>query len=243
MRNNNNNATLAQIQRGWVDQPDSRGTFDIITTCVSGILICLWVMLYLNIPYPNEPWWRIIMRKLEFLGVAIVVPELVACMAGGQWAAASRSVTAMRATGNDAWTMTHGFFAEMGGFVLEDTQFPPFPVTTSQICYLVQNRYIDLPEITREDIEDKGKADEVVKSVCILPNRLGRPGNCSASGPGASPSLCLSLRPAPSLVAPYSRFISGSTSPWTSKTADEAPCQDKHCENLTSSGRYSQRAL
>ena len=162
------NATLTQIQRGWVDQPDSRGTFDIITTCVSGILICLWVMLHLNIPYPNEPWWRITIRKLMYLGVSIVVPELLACMAGGQWAAARRSITAMRAMGNKSWTMTHGFFAETGGFVLEDTQFPPFPVTTSQICYLVKNQYMDMPDITQEEIEDKGKADEVVKVFAIF---------------------------------------------------------------------------
>ena len=70
----------------------------------------------------------------------------------------------MRAIGNDDWTITHGFYAEMGGFVLEDSYyFPSFLVTTSQICYLVQNQHMDMPDITKEEIQDKGKADEVVK--------------------------------------------------------------------------------
>ena len=30
----------------------------------------------MNIPYPDEPWWNIIKRKLLFLGFAIVVPDI-----------------------------------------------------------------------------------------------------------------------------------------------------------------------
>ena len=157
------NTTLAQLQRGWVGQPDTCGSVDIVISCLSAILICLWAMLHLNIPYPNEPWGRTITRKLLYLGVAIIVPEFIACMAGGQWAAAMRSITAMQAIGNDNWTMTHGFYAEMGGFVLEDSHFPPFPVTTSQICYLVRNQYMEMPDITKEEVQDKSKADEAVK--------------------------------------------------------------------------------
>jgi len=66
-------------------------------------------------------------RKLKYLGVAIVVPELLACMAGGQWAAARRSIGAMGAIGNSDWTMIHGFDAEMGGFVLEGPALPFIP--------------------------------------------------------------------------------------------------------------------
>lgn len=125
-------------------------------------------MLHLNIPYPNEPWWRTIARKIKFLGLAIIVPEHIAYMAGGQWAAARRSITAMRAIGNDGWTITHAFHAEMGGFVLEDLYFPPFPVTTSQICYLVRNQYMEMPDITKEEVQDKSKADEAVKVFAIF---------------------------------------------------------------------------
>ena len=157
------NTTLAQLQPGWVGQPNTRGSIDIVTSCLSAILICLWAMLHLNIPYPNESWWRTIARKLLYLVFAIVVPEFIACMAGGQWAAAMRSITAMRAIGNDDWTMTHGFYAEMGGFVLEDSHIPPFPVTTSQICYLVQNQYMKMPDITKEEVQDKSKADKAFK--------------------------------------------------------------------------------
>lgn len=70
------NATLAQLQQGWAVPLDTRGSMDIFISCLSAILICLWAVLHLNIPYPNEPWWRNITRKLLYLGVATVVPEL-----------------------------------------------------------------------------------------------------------------------------------------------------------------------
>lgn len=125
-------------------------------------------MLHLNVPYPEESWLRTFVRKFFLLCVAIVIPEYIACMAGGQWAAAMRSVRAMHVAGNEHWTIMHGFYAEMGGFVLEDGFFPPFPVTTAQICYLARNQYIDLPSITKEDIQDKGKADTAFKAVAVF---------------------------------------------------------------------------
>ena len=103
------------------------------------------------------------LRKLNYLGVAIVAPELLACMAGGQWAAVRRSIAAMRAIGDSDWTMIHGFYAEMGGFVLEDPHFPSFSVTTAQICCLVKSQYLEMPDVMHKEIWDKSKGDEAVK--------------------------------------------------------------------------------
>ena len=162
------NASLAQLQRGRVDQPDTRGSIDIITSYFSAILICLWTTLHMNVPYPDEPWWKALRRKVIHLGFAIVVPEYIACMAGGQWVAARRFVKTMRAIGNDSWTMTHGFNTEMGGFVLQDPDFSPFPITTSQICYLVRNQYMQMPDITTAEIQDKSKADGAIKVLAFF---------------------------------------------------------------------------
>ena len=35
--------------------------------------------------------------------------------------------------------------------------------TTSHIWYLVKNQFMDMPEITQEETEDTGKAEEVIK--------------------------------------------------------------------------------
>lgn len=47
--------------------------------------------------------------------------------------------------------------------MLEDAHYPPLLVITSQICYLVRNQYMEMPDITKEEIQDKSKADEAVK--------------------------------------------------------------------------------
>ncbi|KAL2048851.1 hypothetical protein ABVK25_010909 [Lepraria finkii] len=51
----------------------------------------------------------------------------------------------------------------MGGFVLEDSHSTLFPVIISQICYLVRNQYMEMPDITKEKVQDKSKTDGTVK--------------------------------------------------------------------------------
>jgi hypothetical protein len=60
--------------------------------------------------------------------------------------------------------LTHAFFADMGGFVLEapDLSFP-IPLDAEQIFYLVKNKYIRFPAIEEEDIRDKNKADGLAR--------------------------------------------------------------------------------
>jgi hypothetical protein len=62
------------------------------------------------------------------------------------------------------WTLTHAFFADMGGFVLEASDLPyPVPLDAEQIFYLVKNKFIDYPTIDREEIMDKNKSDGLAR--------------------------------------------------------------------------------
>lgn len=47
--------------------------------------------------------------------------------------------------------------------MLEDSHSLLFPVITSQICYLVRNQYMEMPDITKEKVQDKSKTDGTVK--------------------------------------------------------------------------------
>lgn len=51
----------------------------------------------------------------------------------------------------------------MGGFVLAPPDYPPFPVRAHQIHYLVKKGSIDFPEIRRDEIQDRNKADAFVR--------------------------------------------------------------------------------
>lgn len=99
-----------------------------------------------------------------------LVPEVLLLSAGGQWASAKRSVKAMHSLlpREKGWTIVHGFYADSGGFVLHPRDSEPFPVSAKQIHYLVENCYIDFPDITEKEILDKSKGDKFTKTIACL---------------------------------------------------------------------------
>jgi hypothetical protein len=65
--------------------------------------------------------------------------------------------------------MTHAFYADMGGFLLEGHGVKtPFPVDATQLFFLVKQGYVEYPEITRDDIDDRNKSDGFARWVLIL---------------------------------------------------------------------------
>lgn len=153
--------------RGWIHQPNTRGTIDIIETCLITIFLCTWTVLCLNVPSKGEPKTRIFFRRLRWMALAISGPEFVLGFAAGQYENAYSAVTAFRNRGH-IWTMRHAFFADMGGFLLHPRDSTPFLVNNKHILWLTDNGYMNFPHIDKEDIWDKSKADLLVKwIVCI----------------------------------------------------------------------------
>ena len=143
----------------WVNPPDQRGTIDIIRGCFIIFSLSLWVILHLNVPARDEGFWSFLLRKARWLSLSGLAPETVLLASGGQWASAKRSLNDLRALGLEQWTLTHAVYADSGGLLLQRRDFSPFPVTTKQIHYVVMNKHIALPDITKNDILDKSKAD------------------------------------------------------------------------------------
>ena len=61
--------------------------------------------------------------------------------------------------------MRQAFFADMGGFVLHARDGDPFPINAAQLHWLVVNKFVDYPTITRRDIWEKSKQDTFTKVV------------------------------------------------------------------------------
>ena len=95
----------------------------------------------------------------------IFAPELVTLFASAQWTSARRSITDMTSLGCSEWTLTHGFYADSGGFMLYSDDYVPFPITAKQLHYLVRNYYLPMPTISRKEIWDKSKADLIAKTI------------------------------------------------------------------------------
>ncbi|KAG2356471.1 hypothetical protein BDR07DRAFT_1364145, partial [Suillus spraguei] len=66
------------------------------------------------------------------------------------------------------WTLTHGFFAQMGGFVLYVDGELRATLTPEELLQFVCEGSVEMPVITKADIEDRSKGDILSKCIAIL---------------------------------------------------------------------------
>jgi len=66
------------------------------------------------------------------------------------------------------WTATHGFFAWMGGFLLCANDTRRVTLTPDELLRFVRDGSVDMPCISRADIEDRSKGDALSKGIAIL---------------------------------------------------------------------------
>ncbi|KAG2054367.1 hypothetical protein BDR06DRAFT_414620 [Suillus hirtellus] len=66
------------------------------------------------------------------------------------------------------WTITHGFFAWMGGFMLYVDGMPRATLTPDELLEFVCRGSVDMPVITEAEIEDRSKGDGLSKCIAIL---------------------------------------------------------------------------
>jgi len=69
------NSTGAQFHT-WKPEPLTRGTFSILSSCLTTMFLCVWTAVHLNVPeYKKESqqFWR----KVKWLVIALFAPEVV----------------------------------------------------------------------------------------------------------------------------------------------------------------------
>jgi len=149
------------IIHGWRSSPDTRGTGDILWSCLLTIFLCTWTSICVNVPPLKSTTRGQLARKLLVFFEALCGPEFIFHTALGQYKAAKRSIQDFADIGHLGWTLRHGFFADMGGFVLHPTDFVPFPINVNQLHYLVAHGYIDYSTVhlSLGEINDRNKFD------------------------------------------------------------------------------------
>lgn len=183
---------------GGVPSPNSRGTFDIIWGCLTVLLICTYTVWHPNLPSPSERearWPDLTclsagIRQLRWMLITSIAPEITIAMAIEDWAHARESRRDMRSSRHPLepeWTMTHAFYAGMGGIAVkfdDGTHTLPlygFQVTTLRTPYALglhdhSMRNPNLGVLPRlvpdylplEEIEDRNKADVLVKGLAVV---------------------------------------------------------------------------
>src|SRR3569833_2333086 len=61
---------------GWQPEPTTRGSFNILSSCIITTSLCVWRAVHLNIPSEGEKLAQVL-RKVGGLLVGLVAPEMV----------------------------------------------------------------------------------------------------------------------------------------------------------------------
>ncbi|KNZ82080.1 hypothetical protein J132_08263 [Termitomyces sp. J132] len=99
------------------------------------------------------------------------------CLEVGQYARVQRHVDFSPLSLNINWThgvergwkIPHGFFAQMGGFLLHDADGKPLHVVWSKdVCAMLRSPLIEPPRLTEDELEDRSKSDIVAKLYALV---------------------------------------------------------------------------
>jgi len=157
---------LDQLQSPSCNNLNScRSLWDIIRSCALTIFLCTWVSVHPNIPSPDDAWPRVTLRRVGLMLATLVVPEAIIA-----WALRQRMVASelARKHKGEGWTLTHGFFAIMGGFMEHDGNWPIQVLFPDQLESYSLTGNGDFPRISKKEIQDKSKGDFISKAVVIL---------------------------------------------------------------------------
>lgn len=174
---------------GFVDDPAGRGTSGLILSCLLTLVLCVWSALHLNVPPPGRTRRQSFWTNVIWITAGIYAPEMVVFTAWRQWSSAKllyKRVHQHRpksdVVAKHSWTMTHSFFACTGGFALDCTPYiagpgnpeavlPPdaphrLTITARGMAFLASCGHV--PDVSREDILDKSKADTLAKTLVMI---------------------------------------------------------------------------
>lgn len=148
---------------GWQPGCNTRGTWDIIWTCTQTIALCAWVAVCPNIPAPDHGPWALYIDKFYFFLLTLLGPEFIFFLAFGQFQSAVTSRKLFHEMGYMDWSLTHGFYADMGGIHVQPSGWKRFPVNSRQLHYLIKRGYMEYPKIAKKDIFAAGKIDGLAR--------------------------------------------------------------------------------
>ena len=161
-------STKEGLVRGFVQDPNGRGTLTILLSCLAVLFLNTWTVLHLNVPPYKSPW-RNYMHKCKWWIIALICPDGLAVSSAEQWRNARHSVKALQKT-YPWWTITHGFYAEMGGYrvVSDASDKLGYTFRVQELMWLTDKKLLTIPEITQEELHDRSNADYLIKGIVLV---------------------------------------------------------------------------
>ncbi|KAK7682582.1 hypothetical protein QCA50_014382 [Cerrena zonata] len=159
----------------WVPGCSTRGSSDILTLCLSTIIICAWSAFHDDIPRTRPENRRLVpyMREsIIWMVVFLLLPETLPSAALEQLREAyiiSRNMKGIHR--NHPWTFTHSFYATLGGYAF-DYELPDstyrYHFNIRGFLILVEEKPALLPEISEESIVSRSQRNSLTKIVAVV---------------------------------------------------------------------------
>ncbi|KIJ08170.1 hypothetical protein PAXINDRAFT_120512 [Paxillus involutus ATCC 200175] len=139
-----------------------RSVWTILATCALTMLVCVW-----NATYPNivrtEKWYTVALHRGVLGVVTLLFPEFTTARAVLEW-----SPDEICNVSDQKWTRTHGFFALMGGFVVQkDGEEKTVRTIRGLQCLKLKGGTIGVHP-TRKQINDRSKSDGLGNVILVL---------------------------------------------------------------------------
>lgn len=186
----------------YIAGPDTRGTTSLIWSCISTIFTCVYISIHVDVPNPSRleilkerlvgqgvhPQFLInaiftiwkwatkpICRRVLWMSFNIYAPELVVLVALLERISATYGRRVMKELKVEGWTMTHAFFADMGGFEVEYEGKAVVVPTNLELSYWLRSDEASRQQLDaaylktlKEEIEDHSKRNALLKAYTCL---------------------------------------------------------------------------
>lgn len=156
-----------RLLHGWVSEPPGRGTWSILWSCLATMFICTWSALHLDVPKKHGRWY-LIFRKIGWMLIAATAPEIVLYKSADNFFEARDLLKHLRNRGFRGWTLTHTQFANSQGFWTRTPQGEESKCKPDRLRTLIEDRDIDGPPISENELKSRGKGDWVIKLIAVV---------------------------------------------------------------------------
>lgn len=167
---------------GWVSTDCGRGTSDILWSCLATILLCVWTVIHLPVPYyrgdsPGSLRQRVIRSGIGTALISVIAPEFLAITAAVELTTSWQGRKRMKRLTQMNWTLTHQFFLDMGGVCLESPSGRYVQIGMKDIKKVMESSPSDrkstihsdwifgFEKLTIDQIEDLAKSDTLTKLI------------------------------------------------------------------------------
>lgn len=152
------NCSSPTTSNSYVTSPQTRGTLDILWSCLFTVIACTWTIQHLNVPeqrkgqdhgiISNIKWeLKHIFTSTKWMLATVLAPEMLLAKNTGDLSDVKRDIKELQelaAQDDVTWTTTHSLFANMGGFVVRSHTSKNF-VDQSEFGTSPDNRLKECP--------------------------------------------------------------------------------------------------